>query len=60
MADDISEDIAVRDDVEDVVEETVVHGSSHDSRSGQDAVLGGPVGQTLKAQDFDHEASCYQ
>ncbi|CAK0899361.1 unnamed protein product [Prorocentrum cordatum] len=29
-------------------------------RSGQDAVLGGPVGQTLKAyQDVDHEISCY-
>ncbi|CAK0804078.1 unnamed protein product [Prorocentrum cordatum] len=44
MDDAISQDIAVRDDVEEVVEETVVHGSSRDSRSGQDAVLGGPVG----------------
>eukprot|EP00959_Pyramimonas_sp_CCMP1952_P394580 8267405-Pyramimonas_sp.AAC.1 len=64
MADDISQDVAVRDDVEEVVEATlrrlVVHGSSHDSRSGQDAVLGEPVGQTLQAQGVDHEASCYQ
>jgi len=28
--------------------------------SGQDAVLGEPVRQTLKAQVVDHEASCYQ
>eukprot|EP00959_Pyramimonas_sp_CCMP1952_P184717 3862203-Pyramimonas_sp.AAC.1 len=60
MADDISHDFAVRDNVEEVFEETIGHDSSHDSRSGQDAVLGGPVGQTLKAQDVDHEASCYQ